>query len=177
MLTVRFFSAIILCSDTTRQYLINYARTLIYATAMPLACLASIRVTYDFLQSGRADPFRGQLREITRYAHDLLLSISKRREDAPGLLTLDPGVPRAPIIPLLTPLARSLAQHCQERGLTVRAIVAPTVPKGKERVRICLHAANTRTQVEELARAVGEWVELQHPSARRSAKPEDGPRL
>lgn len=144
---------------------------------MPLACHASIKVTYDFLRSGRADPLRSQLRELTRYAHDLLLSISKRRKDAQELLSLDPAEPRAPIIPVLTPLARSLAQHCQKRGLTVRAIVAPTVPKGKERVRICLHAANTREQVEELARAVGEWVELQHPDARRPAKPEDTPRL
>lgn len=166
-----------LCSDVTRQYLINYARTLIYATAMPLACLASIRVTYDFLESGRADALRSQLRDLTTYAHDLLLSISRRRQDAPGLLSLDPDAPRAPIIPLLTPLARSLAQHCQERGLTVRAIVAPTVPKGKERVRICLHAANTRVEIEKLARAVGEWVELQPPNTRRSAKPENTPRL
>lgn len=40
----------------------------------------------------------------------------------------------------------------------VRPIVAPTVPKGQERVRICLHAANTIPEVEALVHAMEEWV-------------------
>ncbi|SPO01558.1 related to LCB2 - serine C-palmitoyltransferase subunit [Cephalotrichum gorgonifer] len=164
------YGAIMLCSAITREYLINYARPLIYTTAMPLSCLASIKVAYDFLASNQADDLRSHLRELTGYTHDLLLSVTSRLQDAPELLYVDPGVPRSPIIPLLTPLARSLAQHCQERGLILRPIVAPTVPKGKERVRICLHAANTRAQIEELARAVEEWVRLQGASASGESK-------
>ena len=150
-----------LCSATTREYLINYARTLIYTTALPFSCLASIKVTYNFLASDRADALRRHLRDITSYAHELLLSICRRTPGASELLRVDPVVPRAPILPLLTPRARSLAQHCQDRGLMVRPIVAPTVPEGKERVRICLHAGNSSTHVEELAAAVEEWVRLQ----------------
>jgi 8-amino-7-oxononanoate synthase len=41
----------------------------------------------------------------------------------------------------------------------VRAIVAPTVKKGTERVRVCLHAGNTFEEVERLVQCVGEWVE------------------
>lgn len=142
---------------------------------MPAPCLASIKVTYDFLESDRADDLRSHLRDLISYAHDLLLSISRRYQGTPGLFYVTPGVPRAPIIPLLTPLARSLAQHCQQRGLIVRAIVAPTVPKGKERVRICLHAANSPAQIEELARAMEEWVRLR--DAHRSVKPTNKPKL
>jgi len=40
----------------------------------------------------------------------------------------------------------------------VRPIVAPTVPRGEERVRICLHAANTISEVDGLIRAMEEWV-------------------
>lgn len=169
--------AIILCSAITRQYLINYARTLIYTTALPVSCLASIKVTYDFLATNRADALRTHLRDLIGYAHSLLLSISRQHQDAPELIYVDPSVPRAPIIPLLTPLARSLAQHSQHRGLTVRAIVAPTVPTGKERVRICLHAENTRAQIEELAKAVDEWVRMQAPDTKRSVNPTHKPRL
>ena len=40
----------------------------------------------------------------------------------------------------------------------VRPIVAPTVPEGRERVRICLHAGNTFDEIEGLGRAVEAWV-------------------
>jgi len=40
----------------------------------------------------------------------------------------------------------------------VRPIVAPTVPRGSERVRICLHAGNSKDEVTGLCRAVEAWV-------------------
>lgn len=40
----------------------------------------------------------------------------------------------------------------------MRGIVPPTVPAGSERVRICLHAGNTREEVEGLVKVVEEWV-------------------
>lgn len=43
----------------------------------------------------------------------------------------------------------------------MRPIVAPTVPKGSERVRICLHAGNTIGEVEGLVRAISTWVRVQ----------------
>jgi 8-amino-7-oxononanoate synthase len=130
-------------------------------------------VTYDFIACSQADALRRHLSDIIHYAHSLLLSISRRDDDTSQLLFVDPSLPRAPIIPLLTPFARSLAQHCQQRGFTVRAIVAPTVPRGKERVRICLHAMNTRAQVEGLAGAVSDWVQLHLNS---TSRPMDAPR-
>ncbi|GKU07794.1 acetyltransferase [Fusarium langsethiae] len=42
------FGAIVLCSSITKQYLINYARTLIYTTALPFSCLASISTSPVF---------------------------------------------------------------------------------------------------------------------------------
>lgn len=40
----------------------------------------------------------------------------------------------------------------------VRPIVAPTVPVGGERVRVCLHAGNSFEEVERLVGVVGKWV-------------------
>lgn len=143
-----------------REYLVNYARTLIYTTAMPPTCLASIKVTYDFLPTPQADALRTHLHELTRYAHGLFSSICSRYRGEPRSIRVDPAVPRSPIVPILTSSPRSLAQHCQQKGFVVRPIVAPTVPKGSERVRVCLHAANTREEVEGLAQAVEDWVRL-----------------
>ena len=34
----------------------------------------------------------------------------------------------------------------------------PTVPKGKERVRVCLHAGNTTEEVNKLIAGIVSWV-------------------
>jgi len=38
----------------------------------------------------------------------------------------------------------------QEKGFDVKPILSPTVPKGQERLRICLHSFNTKEQVDKL---------------------------
>lgn len=60
--------ALVLSSSITREYLINYACTLIYTTAIALPSLASIKITYDFPSRGRcwiirqSSEFRSHLR-------------------------------------------------------------------------------------------------------------------
>ncbi|UKZ78509.1 hypothetical protein TrVFT333_006251 [Trichoderma virens FT-333] len=130
--------AIVLCSSTTRSYLINYARSFIYTTAMAFPSLASIRTTYDFLAQGHADSLVQNLQSLIRHMHTLLTQIIERHGPSPELFRINPEAPQSPILPLLTSRARSLAQYCQERGFTVRPIVAPTVPAGQDRVRTIL---------------------------------------
>ena len=45
---------------------------------------------------------------------------------------------------------KNVADKLQKNNLDVRAILYPTVPKGKERLRIVLHAFNTETEVTAL---------------------------
>lgn len=42
--------------------------------------------------------------------------------------------------------------------MNARPITWPTVPKGGERVRVCLHSGNTREEVKGLAEGVVEWA-------------------
>lgn len=148
-----------LCSPTVREYLINYARTLIYTTSLPFPCLAGIKVTYDFLASGQGNARIDHLRGLMKHTHDHLLSMCAQYRVPPALLRVNKEAPMSPIIPLFTAHPRSLAQHCSERGFTVRPIVAPTVPIGSERVRVCLHAGNTLVEVTGLLGAVQEWMQ------------------
>ncbi|OIW28165.1 PLP-dependent transferase, partial [Coniochaeta ligniaria NRRL 30616] len=150
---------IVLCSsDTTRSYLVNYARSLIYTTAMAFPSLAGIEVAYDFLASGRAEPLLAHLRGIIRQTHGLLLAVCARQTPPRHLLRVDAAAPKSPIIPIFTSQPRGLARHCQRSGFMVRPIVAPTVPRGGERVRVCLHAGNTMSEIEGLVAAVEAWV-------------------
>jgi hypothetical protein len=42
--------------------------------------------------------------------------------------------------------------------MNVRPITWPTVPKGKDRVRICLHAGNTKEEVDGLIDEILKWA-------------------
>ena len=46
--------------------------------------------------------------------------------------------------------AKALANHLIANGFFVRAILSPTVPIGKERLRICLHSFNTTNEIDAL---------------------------
>jgi len=156
------FVAIVLCSSITREYLINYARTLIYTTALPFSCLASISISYQYLQSGFIDERLTHLWSLVRHTHKQLTSLSSTT------ITIRVNKePRSPIIPVFTFEPRSLARFCQERGFTVRPIVAPTVPQGSERVRVCLHAGNTIEEVEGLVGVMKAWVKTQEGETAR----------
>ncbi|QUC16295.1 uncharacterized protein UV8b_00536 [Ustilaginoidea virens] len=162
--------AIVLCTPTTRSYLINYARSLIYTTAMGFPTLAAIQtVYYDFLRLGRADPLAADLMSLVGKAHGLLLDLSRRYNHPSPLLRISTAPPESPIIPVFSSQAKSLALHCQKRGYMIRFIREPTVPKGTDRLRLCLHAANTVAEVRGLCMAMEEWLEEQlaeQPAAR-----------
>ncbi|KHN94342.1 Pyridoxal phosphate-dependent transferase, major domain protein [Metarhizium album ARSEF 1941] len=151
--------AIVLCTPTTRSYLINYARSLIYTTAMGHPMLTAIQTVYGYLKSGQADGLLANLFYLVQETHALLLSICQKHNPWPQLFRINTRPPQSPIIPLFSVQSRSLARHCQQRGYMVRSIVAPTVPKGTDRVRLCLHAANTVSEVRGLCKAIEEWLE------------------
>jgi 8-amino-7-oxononanoate synthase len=58
----------------------------------------------------------------------------------------------------MTPRARSLSAHLLAQGLNARPISWPTVPKGMDRVRVCLHAGNTRAELDILADGAVAWA-------------------
>ncbi|KAK2594359.1 hypothetical protein QQS21_007919 [Conoideocrella luteorostrata] len=153
--------AIILCTPTTRAYLINYARSLIYTTAMGFPMLTAIQTAYNYLEAGHADSLLESLLTLMDETFQLLLSISHKYNPPPHLFRINSAPPESPIIPLFSGQARSLATHCQQRGYMVRPIVAPTVPDGSDRVRLCLHAANTNAEVRGLCMAIEEWLQTQ----------------
>jgi 8-amino-7-oxononanoate synthase len=58
----------------------------------------------------------------------------------------------------MTSQPRPLSAFLAARGITARPITWPTVPKGADRIRVCLHAANTRSDVDSLVSACIEWA-------------------
>lgn len=75
-----------------------------------------------------------------------------------------------PILPLLTPYPRKLSKFLNSKGFLVRPISYPTVEKGKERVRICLHGGNSIEEVQELGKVLKEWFRAEGGGERERAR-------
>ena len=96
---------------------------------------------------------RASLATLSIPAHILTLPAHLQKHHQPSM-----AQPPTPIIPLLTPRARDLSAHLLAHGLNARPISWPTVPKGTDRVRVCLHAGNTREDIDALVDASIAWA-------------------
>jgi 8-amino-7-oxononanoate synthase len=132
---LRSNGSVVLCSQITRKYLINYARPFIYSTSMAYPALASIRASYKFLQTNEFSRVRARLWRKISYFDKLYASAEPSKSPIIGVVCSNPG---------------QLAALCKTHGIIARPIVYPTVPKGKERIRICIHANNTKEQIAKL---------------------------
>ncbi|KAJ9604992.1 hypothetical protein H2200_010381 [Cladophialophora chaetospira] len=155
--------AIILCSPIVRLFLINYARPLIYTTFMSYPNLLAIKTAYDWLNMGKANMLAANLYHLIDHLYARLqsltnLALTATDVDGRSLVTLPTSCPESPIFAILGPQPRSLASHCQLAGFIVRPVVAPTVPAGTERVRVCLHAGNTVEQIDRFVDCVKQWI-------------------
>ncbi|KAL4898669.1 pyridoxal phosphate-dependent transferase [Aspergillus ambiguus] len=146
--------AIVLCCSDTRDYLVNYARSLIYTTALGFPFLASIRTAYEMLSEGETQPLQEKLQFLVSY---LRKRLSELDTSDSTLFEVD-HFPNSPIFSLRSSIPRKLAETCQREGFVVRAIMAPTVPMGKERVRVCLHAGNTTDDIDGLVGTIQRWL-------------------
>ena len=46
----------------------------------------------------------------------------------------------------------------KDKGFDVKPILSPTVPKGKERLRLCLHNYNSREEISEVLSLIATFV-------------------
>lgn len=163
--------AVVLCSKVVRDYLINYARPLIFSTSLARFMLLSINCSYDVLEYGDIDNIQSQLHSLCRHLHRQLSTLP-----ATSSLTLPPNewtrLPPSPIIPILTTQPRVLSRYLIDAGFVIRPIAYPTVPKGGERIRVCLHAGNTTTEVDALVAALKRWIESQSSTVQTRSQTE-----
>lgn len=133
-----------------RDYLINYARPFIYTTALPPHALVSIREAFNYLKErqGLREDLQERIEEFKQLKELYLLPVLGQdlqiQSNSPIQAIVLPGIARAPKVAVLL----------QQQGYDVRPILSPTVPKGKERLRICLHAFNTKEEIEGLVQAL-----------------------
>ncbi len=130
--------AVVLGSRNLRDYLINFARPFIYSTAAPMHTHQNVRQAYQLLKSPNFS---------NEKLHDLIRFFKQQARQMPDLALIDsPSAIQCIIIPG-NEKCREVASKLQNEGLDIRPIVSPTVPKGKERLRICLHEFNAEEEI------------------------------
>ncbi|MDO9186311.1 MAG: 8-amino-7-oxononanoate synthase [Bacteroidia bacterium] len=137
--------AIVLGSDLLRNFLINFSRSFIYTTALPVKSLIAVNQAYQLLQ--KSDELIQQLHEKINYFKSLLSENIKAQ-----LIQSDSAIQC--IVVSGNDKVKNLATLLQQCGYDVRAILSPTVPKGKERLRICIHTLNSNSQIEGLCNSI-----------------------
>ena len=127
--------AVIVGSNRLKDYLINFSRSIIFTTALPEVAIQAIIKSYEiypYLISERV-----HLKELIKQFQTSRTQHSRLISETPIQGIMVPGNCEVKVI------AATLQQH----DFDVRPILYPTVPKGKERLRIILHAYNSKQEL------------------------------
>jgi len=137
--------AVVLGSKKLRDYLINFARSFVYSTALPEQTIGHIKASYELFPG-----MLGERKHLKMLVDKFVASVSNAQY---SMLNVQLSKSKTPIQGLIIPgneQVRRVAAQLQSDGLDVRPILYPTVPKGQERLRIVLHAFNTKQELDLL---------------------------
>ena len=136
--------AMVLGPINLKNYLINYARSLIYTTALSPHSQERISNVVQVVSGMEAE--RHQLKR------NITLFKSAIKDGGFEFIESDSAV-QSVLIPGNS-AAKSVATRLQNAGFAVKAILYPTVKEGSERIRICIHSFNTEKQITELTQLI-----------------------
>ncbi|MCJ7465274.1 MAG: pyridoxal phosphate-dependent aminotransferase family protein [Maribacter sp.] len=140
--------AVILGSASLKEYLLNFARSIIYSTALSPHGVATVIAGYQFLQAQSGQTEMQLLQDNISYFNLRLEALSCQKEGLPLQTFFIPS--SSAIHGCLVPgnkKVKSFAQKLSEEGFDVKAILSPTVPEGSERLRFCIHSYNSKEEI------------------------------
>ncbi len=138
--------AVVTGSNVLRNFLLNQARSFIFTTALPPHNYLLIQKAYSLLPA--AD--RKSLYELIKYFRSKITEVKtigfiESYSPVQGILVGDNFKTKA------------LANHLFNKGFFVRPILSPTVPVGKERIRICIHSFNSTGEIDSLVTEIANF--------------------
>ena len=130
--------AVILGSERLKTYLVNFSRSLIYSTALPEHAVAMIAESYRLFPGMHTE--RKHLEELIGIFQNTKIRYEKLFSTTPIQGIVVPGNEEV----------KTVAAILQKQGFDIRPILYPTVPEGKERLRIVMHAYNSLEDLKRL---------------------------
>ncbi|WP_026302711.1 aminotransferase class I/II-fold pyridoxal phosphate-dependent enzyme [Psychroflexus tropicus] len=142
--------AVVLGSNELKTYLINFAKSFVYTTAPSQETTARNWASHLYLDQN-AKAFE-TLKSIIQY---FKAEVSSKHLSS---CFIDSNSAIQSCVIQGNTKVKSVSKHLQKEGFDVRPILSPTVPKGKERLRFCLHSFNTKTEISEILSKLGQSI-------------------
>lgn len=137
--------AVILGGEYLKQYLVNFARSFIYTTALSPHNLASIKLAYQELVNSKTGKHY-----IQKLHQNIAFFKSEvKRHQLQNYFVDSHSAIHCCIIPG-NDHVHAISRQLQDEGFDVRPILSPTVPKGQERLRFCLHSYNSESDITQV---------------------------
>ena len=130
--------ATVVGSEALRSYLINFSRAFIYSTALPGHSIEAILCAYKLLIESKRQE---KLQENIAYFYSKASALPNFIKSQSSIHSLIVGDNMK---------AEELEIILAKKGIHAKAIKSPTVKAGTERVRFCIHAFNTRDEIDNL---------------------------
>ncbi len=137
--------ALVLCNQDVKQYLINFCRPFIYSTALPVSVVEHNLARLTDLE---LEFKREQLQKVIAYYRERIQVMGSISNAGSPIQIVEVGD---------VTKTRRIAEELQRNQIAVKPIFSPTVPEGKERLRICLHAFNTNAEIDLLASIIQKY--------------------
>ncbi|SDE95778.1 aminotransferase class I/II-fold pyridoxal phosphate-dependent enzyme [Cellulophaga baltica] len=130
--------AAILGSMQLKEYLVNFSRSFIYTTGLPPHSLATIYLAYQELATSASI---SRLKNNIKYFKNQLENLELKA------FFIDSNSAIQCCVISGNEKVKNLASVLQNNNFGVKAILSPTVAKGQERLRFCLHSYNTKEEI------------------------------
>lgn len=130
--------AAIVGSEELRNYLINFSRSFIYTTALPKHSIEAILHAYQLLVESNQ---REYLKVNIDYFNSKTTGIKNLIKSNSAIHSLLVGSNEK---------ADMLEKQMASKNIYAKSIKSPTVKEGTERLRLCIHAYNTKQEVNLL---------------------------
>jgi len=130
--------AAIVGSEVLRKYLINFSRSFIYTTALPNHSISAILNAYQLLiETDQKDILQNNI----SYFYSKTSGIKNIIKSQSAIHCLVAGSNEK---------ADALEKKLASKNIYAKAIKSPTVKTGSERLRFCIHAFNTKQEIDLL---------------------------
>lgn len=127
------------------SYIKHHSRALIFSAAMPPSAIAAAQAALEVINT--EPKIRENLWKNTRFLKDAVVGM--------GFQT---GPTQTPIVPLIVGddfRAAYFWKRLFDEGLFTNCVLAPGVPEGSQRIRMCLMATHTMEDLEKVAETCG----------------------
>jgi len=137
--------AAIIGSNALKEYLVNFARSFIYTTALPPHSVATILCAYQELvalktESSEKDSLLQNIHFFKKQVKNFQLESFFIESQSAIQSCIVSGNNRV----------KNISEEIRKKGFDVKPILSPTVSFGKERIRFCIHSYNSQQEITEV---------------------------